>query len=293
VLLAVERRSELLRARVLPTLVAVALLTLLLYAPVIAAFGPNSLVGNAFVAPLSWSSFVEGLPSSLADTFARWHRDQPLPIWVALALGFVAGLALHRRLSPVRFSPVLGPLAFIPPVLVLQRVVPFERVWLFLLPLYLITAAAGLLFFTRWLPGRRNHPAAIGVMSVALCLGLAGKAVASQAVYRSEDTSTFRDAPAVADYLKDELRPGDRVLAAPPADLILEYYLAAEGLDAPRLLYATFEARRLLAVVKVGPGEYPLARVIRWRLEPDEARGLTPVLLRRYPRALVYELARR
>jgi hypothetical protein len=289
--IAAERRNSLLRDRLLPSLAAAALLTGLLYAPVAAASGVHSLVGNAFVAPETWGSFARELPPSLADTFAGWHRDQPLPVWIALAAAFLAGLALHRRLSPVRFSPVGGALVFIPPVLVLQHVVPFERVWLFLLPLYLTTVAAGLVCLARLLPWRAHRQAVVAAVSVALCVTLAGKAVASQAVYHSEDTSTFRDAPDVAAYLKGQLRPGDRVLAAPPADLILEYYLDSEGLDAGLLLYTDFEARRLLAVVKEAPREYPLATVIAWRLPPDEARGLRAVLLRRFPHAVVYELA--
>jgi 4-amino-4-deoxy-L-arabinose transferase-like glycosyltransferase len=291
--IAAERRRELLRARLLPTLAAAAVLTLLLYAPVIAASGVHSLADNSFVAPQTWSYFAHHLPSSLHATFVRWHRDQPLPLWVLLALGFVVGLVLHRRLSPVKLSPAVGALAFIPPVLVLQHVVPFERVWLFLLPLYLMTSAAGLLFLVRRLESRKHYAAAIAGVAVALCASLAGEAVASRAVYRSEDTSTFRDAPKVVAFLQRYLRPGDRVLVSPPADLILEYYLDAKGFDAGRLLYTDFTARRLLAVVKQGPREYTLREVIREHVSPTAAGRLRPLLLRRYAHTLVYELVRR
>lgn len=280
----------LLRTRLLPALLASAGLTALLYAPVIATSGVGALTSNSFVESRSWSEFADRLPRSLWDTLAGWHRDQPAPVWAAIALGFVLGLAFHRRLGRTRMPPALGVLVFVPPALVLQRVVPFERVWLFLVPLYLLTAAAGLVFLVRGLRARRGYRTALAAAAVAACAALAADAVASQAVYDSEDTSTFRDAPEVSRFLEAELRPGDRLLAVPPADLILEYYLGDAGFDAGRLLYRDFDARRLLAVVKPPPRGYPLREVMRWRLGPGAAGRFRPVLLRRFPHSQVYEL---
>jgi hypothetical protein len=133
----------------------------------------------------------------------------------------------------------------------------------------------------------------VALVAVALSASLAAKAVASQAVYDSEDTSTFRDAPQVAEFLTGELRPGDRLLVVPPADLILEYYLKRDGFDAGRLLYTDFPARRLLAVVKPPPDGYRLPEVLRWRLGPDAVGDVEPILLRRFSHSQVYQLVRR
>jgi uncharacterized membrane protein len=289
----VTGRTDLLLTRLLPALAASGALTVLLYAPVIAVSGPHSLLGNSFVAPQTWSYFTHHLPRSLEATFARWHRDQPPALWILLACGFVVAIVLHQRLSEVKVPPVVGPLVFIPPVIVLQHVVPFERVWLFLLPLYLMTAAAGVLFLVRRFRSRKHYAAAVSLIAVALCVSLARDAVASRAVYHSEDTSTFRDAPHVAAFLEQYVRPGDRVLVSPPADAILEYYLSAEGLDPGRLLYTDFAAKRLLVVVKEGPREYTLSEVLRQHLSGTVTRRLTPVPLRRYPHTRLYELVRR
>jgi 4-amino-4-deoxy-L-arabinose transferase-like glycosyltransferase len=287
--LTVDGRRELLRTRLLPSLVLLAALSALLYAPVIAVSGAGSLVHNSFVEPQSWSYFAHHLPSSVGATFSRWHRDQPAVVWAMLAVGFAAGVVLHRRIGRVKVPPVVGPLVFIPPMLALQHVVPFERVWLFLLPLYFITAGAGLVALGRELGAWRHRDAALALGAAALCMALAGQAVASRAVLHSEDTSTFRDAPEVAAFLVRYVEPGDRFLVSPPADLILEYYLDAAGLDAGRLLYVDFRATRLLAVVKEGPREYTLREVIRQHLGPG-SRHLEPVLVRRFPHARIYEL---
>jgi hypothetical protein len=284
-----EGRRRQLRTRLLPSLVLLGALSALLYAPVIAVSGAGSLVHNSFVAPQSWSYFAHHLPGSLQATFSRWHRDQPVVLWVVLAVAFVAGVVLHRRVARVKVSPILGVVVFIPPVLAFQHVVPFERVWLFLLPLYFMTAGAGLVALGRRFGVWRHRRWVVPVCAAALCISLAGEALASRDVPHSEDTSTFRDAPAVATFLVGYLKPGDRLLVSPPADLVLEYYLDAAGLDAGHLLYVDFRARRLLAVVKEGPREYDLREVIRQHLGPGPHR-LEPVLVRRFPHARIYEL---
>lgn len=286
--------GQMVRTRLAPALLGAAALTLVLYAPVVAVSGVHSLVDNSFVAPRSWSYFAGHLPSSLGGTFGRWHRDQPLPLWILLAIGFVAGTAFHRKLGRAAFPPVVGAIVFIPPVLVAQHVVPFERVWLFLLPLYFMTAAAGLIHLCRRLSLRSRHAGAVvALLAAGVAAGLAGEAAASRAVSHSEDTSTFRAAPEVAAFLAQTVKPGDRVLVSPPADLILEYYLDARGLDAGRLLYTDFRATRTFVVVKEGPREYTLPQVIGRHLDAATARRLRPVLVRRYPHARIYVLVRR
>ena len=214
------------------------------------------------------------------------------PIEVSLVVGFVVALVFHRRVGRVDLPPALAALAFIGLAVIAQRVVPFERVWLFLLPLYLLTAAAGILFLLRPLSGRVGGGEATTAIVLALVLAgsLAGNAVATQSVSESEDTSTFRDSEQVAALLVDQLRPGDKVLVAPPADAILEYQLSRRGLDAAELIYWTQQGdtSRFYVVVKKGGGEYTLAEVLADDRLADAHLG-EPRLLRRYEEARVYE----
>ncbi len=286
--------SRLLARRLVPALVAAALLTALLYAPVVAASGLHSLVGNQFVGSRSWGYVGGHLPHSLASVVRQWHRDLPLPLAAMLGAAFAVALVAHRRVGRVWFPPALAAVVGIVPLVAAQRVVPFERVWLFLLPLYLTTAAAGLVFVLRPLAARAGGPDALAVaLALALAGGLGGNAVASRAVYRSEDTSTFRDGEDVAALLDSRLRSGDKVLVAPPADAILEYWLRRRGRDPAALLYWSDPgaARRFFVVVKTGPRDYTLAHV----LADVRLRGVrlaSPRVLRRYPETVVY-LARR
>ncbi|MGH3025049.1 MAG: glycosyltransferase family 39 protein, partial [Gaiellaceae bacterium] len=282
-----RKRIRTLTTRLAPALAGAALLTLALYAPAIVASGPHALLQNDFVRPRGLVSTARALPRSLWETFAGWQRDLPLAVAVILGLGVVVAVVQHRRVSTFRIAPALATIVVLP-IVIAQRVVPYDRVWLFLLPLYLITASAGLVGLARRMRTVLRLPAAlatvtVAAVSVACGVGLSARDASTRAVYFSEDTSTFRDAPRVASFLEHTLRPGDRVLVSPPGDLILEYYLGTAGLDTGRLLYTDFRATRLFAVVKEGPREYPLPEVIRQHLSPRESRGVRPIPIRRYP----------
>jgi hypothetical protein len=276
-----------LRSRLLPALVGAGAITVLLYLPPLLSSGPHALLRNDFVKPRGFAATARHLPRSLWETFASWNRDLPVAIGILLALGFVVALVAQSRISRFRVPPAAAAFVVVPLALA-QRVVPFDRVWLFLLPLYLVTAAAGLLL----LVGRRATAGAAAGVAVLVSALLCSGAVASQAVAHSEDTSTFRDAPRAAAFLERTLRPGDRVLVSPPADLILEYYFDRAGLDSGRLLYTDFAAKRIFAVVKEGPRDYPLPVVIEQHLSANESRGLRATLVARYAHARIYRLAR-
>jgi hypothetical protein len=292
--LLIAREIGVLLRRLLPSLLVAGILSCVLYAPVVAASGLDALVRNEFVVSLPWRTFANELPDSLVSVATAWHRDVPAPLAAVLAAGFVLAVALHRRVSRYVLPPAVAVLLWIAPVVLVQRVVPFERVWLFLVPLYLMTASAGIVLLLRPLARRvRSQELPAILLAVVLAGSLAGNAVATQNVYDSEDTSTFRDGDAVTAWLAERLTPGDKVLVAPPADAILEYHLSRRGLDAARLLYwgRPGETERFYAVVKEAPGNYPLEHLLA---DPRLGRSSLgdPRLVRRFGGASVYELRR-
>ncbi len=287
------RERSVIARRLLPSVLVTAILSALLYAPIVAASGLDALTANEFVEPLSWSTFTSTLPDSLVDVGKQWHRDIPWPLALVLGAAFLTAMVFHRRVSRFSLPPALAALAWIAPVVVAQRVVPFERVWLFLVPLYLMTAAAGIVFALRPLAERVGNEVLAVVVAVVLAGSLAANAVATQGVYHSEETSTFRDGEPVAALLEEQLGASDKVLVAPPADAILEYQLVRGGLDPTALLYwaEPGTTRRFLAVVKEGPRNYTLADILADQRLAGVRLG-EPRLLRRYDEASVYELRR-
>ena len=109
---------------------SIAVLTLVLYSPVFAASGIRSVTSNEFVEPRSWATSSIASPTTSQDTFSTWDRDLPLVVSVGLLVGLVGSLVLTPFLSRYPIPPLVAALAWILPVVVVQRVVPFTRVWL-------------------------------------------------------------------------------------------------------------------------------------------------------------------
>ena len=170
------------------------MLAALLYLPIIRSAGLSALIGNKFVAPSSWIQFALELPKFFAETLGTWSA--PLPWWSALVLPVLALLGL-RRISPSE-APSLALAAFVwcGVLLVATHRVPFVRVWLFLLPLFLLAVARGLIHVWRDTVGHRRPAWRIDPAWVAACVVvlLGTVAVRSRAAINSSDTGAFAPA---------------------------------------------------------------------------------------------------
>jgi hypothetical protein len=153
-------------------LAAVAALSLLLYAAVLGQSGWDA------VTPLAreWGS-VTGLAG---DVFANWSRAAPHPLDWLIGAGSIASLFVDWRLAAASAAVLLG-------VILLGPIAPFVRSWLFVLPLYLIQASAGLAWATR----------RFGVVAPAIGAVVLGIALVSTGL-RSTDVPPVTDNDIVA-----------------------------------------------------------------------------------------------
>jgi hypothetical protein len=233
------------------TALVITVLTLVLYAPVYAASGIRSVTANEFVEPRTWSTLVDLFPEQLSETAETWTRDVPLVAAIVLGAGLLAGLVATPWISRFRVPVVLAVAAWAVVVLAAQRVVPYTRVWLFLVPLAAATAAG--LF--GWLLERRAWTARAG-SGIAVALAVAGSllVLGADSVRESRETGALLDAPGIAAFLAEQVEPEDRILA-PGSDTILEYYIGREGVDANPLLYTNEPRARTFVVVNTLGGQ--------------------------------------
>jgi 4-amino-4-deoxy-L-arabinose transferase-like glycosyltransferase len=282
----VERRSAAVWIRPLvATGLAIAVLTALLYAPVFAASGVRSVTSNEFVQARSFGAMLGELPDHGRAVFAAWHRDLPLVVTTALAVGALASLAFTRRLSRFAVPPLL-PFALVGILAIAaQRVVPYPRVWLFLLPLILVTAVG---LYGRLLEQLRRSTAVAAAAAAAVAAAGVAAVVSADSVRTSRETGGLLDAAPVAALLAREVEPGDRVFA-PGSDVILEYYLEREGIDGGPLLYEQDCRPRTFVVVNLLGGQTLSTVLPQLTTAGDLGR---PVLVRRYPSAAVYSVER-
>jgi hypothetical protein len=245
------RPVRLLLARLGATALVGIVLTLVLYAPVYAASGVRSVTANEFVEPRSWSALVDLFPEHLADTVGTWVRDLPLAVSVVLGVFLLAGLALTPWISRFPVPVLLSVAAWSIVVLALQRVVPYTRVWLFLVPLAAATAAG----LCGWLLERRAWSTRAGpALAAVVAVGGLLLVLSAGSVRESRETGALLDAPEIAAFLAERVDPEDRILAT-GSDTILEYYLAREGVDARSLLYTEEPRARTFVVVNVLGGQ--------------------------------------
>jgi 4-amino-4-deoxy-L-arabinose transferase-like glycosyltransferase len=185
-------------------------LVILAYLPALLWTGPHAFIANRFITSQPWGLFVRAIGPAVGSTWTGWNRDLTIAGAAVFAAFFFVGLARDKTrlvLVAVAWSGVL---------LLLERWVPFHRVWTFLIPIYWMTVAAGIMFVVR-----RQRWAAL--LAIALCLAIGGSVLASGSVLRSRETGYFPDAERVVVSLR-VLGAGDKVLAYNPATVPLQYY---------------------------------------------------------------------
>lgn len=198
-------------------------LTALLYLPVVIASGWKPLFSNSFVAAKGLAYFWANIPRGLLQAWELLTADVAAPLVWFLVLCFAVGLVFYRTTAANRFAPPVAAGLVIPIVLLAQRVIPYARVWLFLVPLAAIVAGAGLWVMVR---GFEAH----SFVSIAIALAcLAGLCVPDFRGGRLAYRIPSDGAENVARWMKGHLTPGDVVVAQGLGWTPLTYYFRRHG----------------------------------------------------------------
>lgn len=275
------------------SLLIMVLLTLLLYIPVIIVSGLDSVVGNRFVTSKSWSYFASNILVALRAIWYQWNENIPTVIRFFLVVGFFASLVFYRRLTTYRVPIVLAVAVWCIPVLMLQRVIPPARVWLFLLPLYFGVASSGVTFLLRpvELESKHYRSVILSVITIVLSICVSSNTVYTRSVYYSTETGTLRDAEKITVFLKDYLKPRDRVLAVCPSDSPLEYYFNLYGIPVTHL-FADVDSEHHRIVVVVNETEHQTMGGILEEKGLGDVTLSIPRIMQQYQSATLYEIGR-
>ncbi len=289
--------------------VAAGILTLILYAPALLYLSrlDASAVTDFSALTTAAAGFYDRLGQNLVTTWADgWLRDWPGLIRIVVTVGFALGLALHRRMTRDAVPLALAAVVSLAPLILIQRMPLYARVWLFLLPLMLIVAAAGLVGAMRLIVRRPRWIAAATVLIAAVtALGLGWVTTHKTSIYGDRDTGYDMQHPArTLDYLRQQVKPGDSVIVCPTCLDVFNYYAdrAGQPLDATRYLTWVGDWRphtlpepapaRLLLVTAypMTPEQVAREMIAPFGLDPSAYRA--PELLKTFDSNQVY-LARR
>jgi len=274
----------------LSAFMATILLTSLFYLPVFIASGIESIVANSYTTSHLWTDFISNSLSVLHSTWSQWTRDLPHFITILLVIGFFGGLLLYRRLSTHRVPIILAVITFCLPILMIQRISPPDRSWLFLLPLFFGLASLGLTHLVRLSKIKIGDSFIIPILAITLSSWLSYDIAQKKAVYHSDETGTFRSAKNVALFLKEQLRPGDRVLSDHPSDLLLEYYFSSNHIPIS-FLHSDLEETDRMFVVIHQKREQTLDGILK-EVGLSDAPLSTPKLIEHFREGTVYEIKR-
>ncbi|HLW17750.1 MAG TPA: glycosyltransferase family 39 protein [Actinomycetota bacterium] len=250
------------------------LVTALAYFPAFLWTGPHVFVSNRFVVSRPWTVWLSLIRRSVIDpTWLGWNRGLGLAGMLLFAAFFVAGLVRDKTRLP------LITVAWCALLVIAARWIVFPRVWTFLIPLYWMTVAAGIVwvFRQRW---------AIPIALAAL-VAIGGSVLVSGSVVRACD-GCFPDAERVAVAL-DGIGARTAVLAFNPATAPLQYYAV---LHRERLRINTLRAtdQRVFIVVDTAAGQAPADVVRGHSLTAREVARAT--VFERFAGATVYVYAR-
>ncbi len=199
----------------------------LLYLPVILVSGLDKLVSNQFVRPENLSHGLETLGDLLYVMWGHWNTDMPLVGSLILLLGFILSILFHSKISDDKISLALVQIIWCVVVMLLtRRVPPWSRVFLYLLPMYLIWSSAGIVYLVSTVFERRKYfnASVFGAFVLILAVLLGLNVLRTRSVYYSEQTGTLRDSQQIANWLGKHLKAGDAVVTFAPSDAILQYY---------------------------------------------------------------------
>jgi uncharacterized membrane protein len=213
------------------SLVAVVILSGIFYSPIIASSGLESIIGNSVVEALSWGDFTQSIPVRVRNTWAEWNRD--LPNWVSVVsmIGLGASFIVPKHAQRQRILLTLAGIIGIGALLLIQRVAPWPRIWIFLLPLFVIWISTGIIGIIELLLAKIPRGDTILVVMVGIMIAVPLIFGFMRSYFQYEQKLPSNGAvEQMAIYLQGELNPKDVVVVTSPDSIVLRYYLRRLGI---------------------------------------------------------------
>ncbi|HUE99346.1 MAG TPA: glycosyltransferase family 39 protein [Anaerolineales bacterium] len=215
------------------------ILTVILYSPVIIfGSGLSAIIGNEIVRPLSWSTFLENLDPRIIRAWNKWMIGIGPTIEYLFLGGFFVSLIFYRKVSNQKLPLQVFLALAVAILLVLQRVSPLPRIWLYLEAFYLMFVAAGLTWLVD-LPLRKTAGPTPTERILALAIPLIFLGVFINTLVVRQQNPVFLDRDLLpeayaADYIADHLKPEDTIVATGPVDIQTAYYLSLHDIPFDR-----------------------------------------------------------
>jgi hypothetical protein len=239
------------------SVISILVLSGVFYSPIIYSSGLNSIIGNDVIEGLSWSEFTQSVLPRIRNTWSEWNRDLPGIVSIIALVGLAASFFVPKLPRNRRVPLILAGFLWIGTALVLQRVAPWPRIWIFLLPFFAIWISAGIVgLFEVLFQNSKQQDKLIGLLVgllviIPLVLGLLRS-------YPQYDQKLHAKGAVeeVADFLNHDLGSKDVVVVTSPDTIVLKFYLRRLGIskEASELTKGK-DFQRAIVVVNRGHGQ--------------------------------------
>jgi hypothetical protein len=270
---------------------SIVLIAGLLYLPIIVYSGIQALIGNNVIASLNWTDFYESVPARIRNTWSEWIGD----LHAYLRTVGLFGLAASAVFPPIRRSGLFLFLAAaalsIGTILLVQRVAPWPRIWLFLLPIVVIWAVAGLIGFFRFIFSKFRAGDSFLTLLIALAVVfILSAGMVRSFGYFSTKSNLTGEVESSAVFLSGFLQEGDVVISTSPDTVVLKYYLQRHEIEPEYLEIADSKPfRRAIVLVNTAYGQ-SLETVLLERSFEDNVNPGTATIIYHTNRITLYLL---
>ena len=203
-------------------------ITVLFYTPVFWFSGYRAVISNEFVTSQDLHSFATNLRWHFEATLVQFSRDWPKAILVPCVATFVYGLFRGTKDARCHTTSMMVCMLIGGGALLLaNHRIPFERTWIYLIPLVAIIADVGLTAILRVINfGNRRILLIGGVMAT---LTIPFMLANENAILNNNDTGVYKDGPKVGKVIAAAMTAGDGIFIPCCESYSLFYYLRYFG----------------------------------------------------------------
>jgi 4-amino-4-deoxy-L-arabinose transferase-like glycosyltransferase len=236
---------------------AILVLSGIYYSPIIYSSGLRSIIGNDVTEALAWSEFTQSVLPRIRNTWAEWNRALPSIVSYIAMIGLVASFFVPKLPKNRRVPLILAGAIWIGTALLIQRVAPWPRIWIFLLPFFVVLISAGIIglleTILRKIPRSEYLMGTLVGIFVALPLILGMIRNYPQFDQKLHSKGVVE---AVAEFLEQDLGSNDVVVVTSPDTIVLKYYLSRLGIPKEATeLSKEKDFQRAVVVVNRGYGQ--------------------------------------
>lgn len=224
--------------------IIILLLSITLYMPVIIVSGVGAIVNNNYVKSMPIEKFIKNIGISFIETYNQWNRDIHPIIKIIISMSFILSTIYYKNISRYKFNLALWVIMPTLIILIIQRVVPFTRVWLFILPIYFAIAFSGIGYLIEKSKiSERNKICIIYALIIVIGTINTIYLIKNKSIQISKETGVLNESEEILQYISTIIKNDDVIIAKCPSDNIVKYKMLKKGLF--QKVYSTYDRNEI------------------------------------------------